>query len=93
MEGDGPIMGTMKKMGLIIVGTNLPTTDATVCRIMGLDPFEIPYLRLTHRRIARLEDWAIEEVGESWKSVADPFRVLDYPHLRKMQVHAGPKFS
>ena len=36
MEGDGPIMGTPKRMGLILMGTNLPAVDATVARIMVL---------------------------------------------------------
>ena len=35
MEGDGPILGTMKHMGLMLVGTNLPAVDATAARIHG----------------------------------------------------------
>ena len=38
MEGDGPIMGVPKQMNLVVVGANLPAVDATVCRLMDLDP-------------------------------------------------------
>ena len=38
MEGDGPIMGTLKRMGLVIVGTYPAAVDATVCRLMEVDP-------------------------------------------------------
>jgi uncharacterized protein (DUF362 family) len=33
MEGDGPILGSRKPMGLVLVGANLPAIDATVARI------------------------------------------------------------
>ncbi|NET53354.1 MAG: DUF362 domain-containing protein, partial [Merismopedia sp. SIO2A8] len=32
MEGDGPIMGSLKTMGLVVVGANATAVDATVCR-------------------------------------------------------------
>ena len=38
MEGDGPILGSPKQMGLVIVGTNPTAVDATIARIMGLEP-------------------------------------------------------
>ena len=38
MEGDGPIMGSAKPMGLIVVGTNNTAVDATLGRIMEFDP-------------------------------------------------------
>jgi len=93
MEGDGPIMGSLKNMGLIVVGTNLVATDATVCRIMGLDPFRIPYLQLAHRRQGRLEEWATAQVGEAWESVVSPFQILNRPHLIHMREGNGPLVS
>ena len=38
MEGDGPIMGSAKPMGLLLIGANPTAVDATVARIMGLKP-------------------------------------------------------
>ncbi len=46
MEGDGPIMGSPKPMGLVVVGTNPTAVDATIARIMGLNPEAVSYLRL-----------------------------------------------
>ena len=38
MEGDGPIMGTPRRPGVLVMGTNLPAVDATCARLMGIDP-------------------------------------------------------
>ncbi len=51
MEGDGPILGSPKHLGLVLVGNNLPAVDATMARIMGLRPDRIQYLALSDRRL------------------------------------------
>jgi uncharacterized protein (DUF362 family) len=84
MEGDGPILGSVKKMGLVLVGTNLPAVDATVARIMGLVPEKIPYLALAADRLGPLEESRITQRGEAWRAVASRFQMLDEPHLRKL---------
>jgi uncharacterized protein (DUF362 family) len=89
MEGDGPIMGSLKTMGLVIVGTNLAAVDATVCRLMLVDPFAVPYLQLAAGRLGPLDERLIEQVGEPWRPLASPFAVLDKPHLREMVKHRG----
>jgi uncharacterized protein (DUF362 family) len=84
MEGDGPILGSRKAMGIVIVGTNLPAIDATVARIMGLAPKRIPYLMLADDRLGAIEESRIEQTGEAWHDVASPFKILDQPHLKRM---------
>jgi uncharacterized protein (DUF362 family) len=84
MEGDGPILGSRKSMGLVIVGTNLPAIDATIARIMGLAPKRVPYLALADDRLGPIEEPRIEQTGEAWRDVASPFKILDQPHLRRM---------
>jgi uncharacterized protein (DUF362 family) len=54
MEGDGPILGSRKPMGLIVVGTNLPAIDATIARIMGMVPQRVPYLALVDKRLGTI---------------------------------------
>src|SRR5262249_18907738 len=44
MEGDGPIMGTPKHAGVLVMGTNLPAVDATCARLMRIDPARVEYL-------------------------------------------------
>jgi uncharacterized protein (DUF362 family) len=90
MEGDGPIMGSLKPMCLIVVGTNLPAVDATVTRIMGLPPERIPYLALAANRLGPLDEAHITQRGEAWQEVAHKFKIIDAPHLRKMLGESGP---
>ena len=45
MEGRGPTDGTPVKMDLIIAGTNVVATDATACRLIGVDPQNVKHIR------------------------------------------------
>src|SRR5262249_2838103 len=85
MEGDGPIMGSPKPMGLVIVGTNCTAVDATIGRIMAIDPARISYLRLAANHLGPIDDDCIEQRGSRWQEVAQPFEILDVPHLRDLR--------
>jgi uncharacterized protein (DUF362 family) len=85
MEGDGPIMGSAKPMGLVVIGTNGTAVDATLGRIMGFDPDKIGYLQLAARRLGPVDESAIDERGERWQNVASPFRIIDAPQLRGLR--------
>jgi uncharacterized protein (DUF362 family) len=89
MEGDGPIMGSAKQMGLLVVGLSLPAVDATCCRLMNLDPYAVEYLQLAERgNLGPLAEQAIEQRGESWRPLAKSFEILDKPHLRRLRAGA-----
>ena len=76
MEGNGPIQGTLKQAGVLVMGADLISVDATCCRIMGIDPESIEYLRLTSARgHVRRED--IDQRGESTSSVQSNFALID----------------
>jgi uncharacterized protein (DUF362 family) len=85
MEGDGPIMGTAKRMGLIAVGQNVASLDATLARIMGLLPERVSYLAIAEGRIGPLRERQIEQRGEAWRSVVSPFEILDLPDLQQLR--------
>jgi len=85
MEGDGPILGTPKPMGLVIVGTNPTAVDATCARITGLIPDRIPYLKLAAGRLGPTSTWDIPQRGQRWQELVDPFEILDTPHLRHLR--------
>lgn len=85
MEGDGPIMGSLKHMGLVIVGANLPAVDATCARLMRLRPDKVGYLRLAADRLGPIAEHRIEQRGERWQELASPFTILDFPHLRGLR--------
>jgi Uncharacterized conserved protein len=44
MEGDGPTSGTPRKIGVILAGTNAFALDMVLCRLMSIDPSEVPVL-------------------------------------------------
>ena len=85
MEGDGPILGTPKPMGLILMGQNLPAVDATMARIMDILPDRIPYLTLAADRLGPIDEDRIIQRGERWQPLIDPFLILDREHLRKLR--------
>jgi len=75
MEGNGPIQGSRVSAGVIIAGEQLPSVDATACRVMGIDPMQVPYLPLATPP-ADLEESAILQVGELIRTVYKPFSLL-----------------
>lgn len=85
MEGDGPIMGSRKPMGLLLIGANLPAVDATCARIMGLNPERVGYLNLAADRLGPIAEQRIHQRGETWRSVANSFQILDTPVLRPLR--------
>ncbi len=93
MEGDGPIMGSPKHMGLVVVGTHPTAVDATCARIMGLRPERVPYLELAARKLGPIRDEQIEQRGVPWQPLVSPFGVLDWPHLRPLCTDPGVLIS
>ena len=93
MEGDGPIMGSPKAMGLVIVGTNPTAVDATVARLMDVDPKQVSYLKLAAGRLGPIEDRRIEQRGEPWRPLVSGFEILDVPHLRSLRRKSGELIS
>ncbi len=76
MEGDGPIMGSAKVAGVLVLGANLPAVDATCTRIMGLNPYRISYLNLVDGYLGPLAAQQIEQRGETLAAVATPFALV-----------------
>jgi uncharacterized protein (DUF362 family) len=84
MEGNGPIQGTPKKAGALVAGSDLVAVDATCCRLMRIDPFQIGYLRLASRsQAAHITETNIRQIGVSISALATPFKLPpDFPNLR-----------
>lgn len=76
MEGNGPIQGTPKTVGVLVMGRDLVAVDSTCCRIMGIDPEKVTYLRMAadlgHVHAAR-----IQQRGETIASVRTNFALID----------------
>jgi uncharacterized protein (DUF362 family) len=83
MEGDGPVMGTPKPVGAIVMGTDLVAVDATAARMMRLSPERIPYIAEARRFLGNVATARIEHRGEPLDRFASPFKVLPpFEHLR-----------
>jgi uncharacterized protein (DUF362 family) len=76
MEGNGPIQGTPKAAGVLVAGSDVAAVDATCCRIMGLNPARIDYLRIA-RGEDNLGESAFEQLGEPIASVKTVFDLMD----------------
>jgi uncharacterized protein (DUF362 family) len=77
MEGDGPIMGTPKPAGVLVMGRDLAATDATAARIMGIDPLKVDYLRAVHSGPVPILAENILQQGETIAAVRTDFELLD----------------
>lgn len=77
MEGNGPIQGTPKVTGVLILGNDPVAVDATGCRVMGLKPEKVAYLARAGTLLGNLEATKIQEVGEKVKDVRTSFSVLN----------------
>jgi uncharacterized protein (DUF362 family) len=83
MEGDGPIMGKPKTVGMILMGTDLVAVDASAARVMGLRPERINYLAEAGRFLGHLDPARIPMRGEPLERFVTPFAVLpEFASLR-----------
>jgi uncharacterized protein (DUF362 family) len=74
MEGNGPIQGTPKIAGIMVMGRDLVAVDATCCRIMGVDPGRVEYLRMG-AELGHVNSEKIEQRGETVESVRTTWRM------------------
>jgi uncharacterized protein (DUF362 family) len=80
MEGDGPIMGTARPTGCVIVSDQLASADATAATIMGMQPHRIRYLRYADASgLGGTNPGTIAQRGEQIARFAGRFELL--PHL------------
>jgi uncharacterized protein (DUF362 family) len=76
MEGNGPIQGTPKQVGVLVMGRDLPAVDATCCRIMGIDPAKVEYLQMASERLGITEESRIEQRGEKIAGLRTDFQLV-----------------
>ena len=82
MEGNGPVQGRPRQCGVLVMGADLAAVDATCCRIMGIDPDRIEYLRLVSGR-GHVREQGIEQRGETIARVRTPFALIPkFQHVR-----------
>ncbi len=86
MEGNGPIQGRRKPAGVLVGGDDRVAVDATCCRIMGIDPARIGYLKMAETQSQTLEA-NVRQIGEPIHSVRTQFELL--PEFRSLRLRKG----
>ncbi len=90
MEGDGPLNGTAKAMGVLVMGCDPVAVDATCCRLMQFDPERVGYLVLAQRKkLGRLAADQIQQLGDTLSQRAQPFDTV--PHFRTLRIASEPE--
>jgi uncharacterized protein (DUF362 family) len=85
MEGDGPLNGTPKPLGALVMGIDPIAVDATCCRLMKLDPQRVGYLVMGHaKRLGLIAEPSITQLGEPVATLAQPFETV--PHFQSLCV-------
>ena len=82
IEGNGPLFGDNKFTGVLVMSDDFLAADTVACRIMGVNPGKVEYLKLATRTLAgsvpklgNAED--IEVAGAAVASVRQDFKLLD----------------
>jgi uncharacterized protein (DUF362 family) len=82
MEGNGPLQGTARDLGKIVVADDPVAADAVCARLMGLDPLRVQHLSDGGRFLGNLNANRITMLGERVEPPARPFSVLpDFEYL------------
>ncbi len=75
MEGNGPTAGTPRPMGALLAGTNCHALDLLCCKLIGLDPMQVPTLQAAVN-YGLLDADKIDLAGE-----AEPFILPDFQRI------------
>jgi uncharacterized protein (DUF362 family) len=84
MEGNGPIQGTPKQAGVLVMGSDLPAVDATCCRIMGINPAQVQYLAMASDVLGVTEESRVEQRGEKIQDVRTDFQLI--PQFQQLRI-------
>jgi len=76
MEGNGPLNGTSRPLGKIILADDPVAADATCARLMGLEPDRIAHIREGSKFLGNSCLKLADQVGEAIAPPTTPFQVL-----------------
>ncbi len=83
MEGNGPLNGTPRQLGKIVLSNDPVAADATCARLMGFEPNRVPHIREASRFLGNASAATIEQGGEKLTAPEIPFEVVpDWRYLR-----------
>jgi uncharacterized protein (DUF362 family) len=82
MEGNGPLQGTARDLGRIVMSDDPVAADFTCARLMGFDPYRISHLAQAAQFLGNGDVERIDQLGEKLPRTVRPFSVLpEFAHL------------
>jgi uncharacterized protein (DUF362 family) len=87
MEGNGPLQGTARDLGKIVLADDPVAADATCARLMGFDPLRVQHLSDAGRFLGNLKTERITMLGERAEPVTRPFSILPEFHYLVAPAH------
>jgi uncharacterized protein (DUF362 family) len=76
MEGNGPLNGSPRHLGKIVLSNDPVAADVTCARLMGLEPNRVPHIREAARFLGNSSIAAIDQAGEDLSGAEKPFEVV-----------------
>lgn len=76
MEGEGPVSGIPKPMGLIIAGNDPVSTDYVCANIMGFNPKKISHIQLALKKGLGKDEYEI--FGENIANLKEKFKLIPF---------------
>jgi uncharacterized protein (DUF362 family) len=85
MEGNGPLNGTPRTLGKIVLADDPVAADATCARLMGFHPDRVTHIREGSRFLGNASPTLIDQIGETVNPPTRPFQVVsEFRHLYAM---------
>ena len=83
MEGNGPLHGSPRNLGRIVLADDSVAADFVCTRLMGLNPLRVNYLAQAAEFLGNGMPERIVQLGEPMPHTMQPFAVLpEFAHLR-----------
>jgi uncharacterized protein (DUF362 family) len=83
MEGNGPLHGSARHLGRLVLSDDPVAADFTCARLMGLNPWRVSYLAQAAGFLGNGATERIQQLGESLPRNMPPFALLpEFAYLR-----------
>lgn len=87
MEGNGPLNGTPRPLGMIVLADDPVAADATCARSMGLEPDRVAHIHEAAKFLGNSCPKLIDQAGEVLRSPGGPFEVVpEFEFLRQILI-------
>ena len=76
MEGNGPLNGTARPLGNLVLADDPVAADATCARLMSLEPDRVPHIHEASRFLGNSLPSLLDQVGQAPEHPHTPFHVI-----------------